>query len=74
VVIACERRLRTWAATSSSSVASRPPSPQDRTLLEKKEKHPDSPWVPSLRESSSGVALGLWAASSIRATPASSQS
>jgi hypothetical protein len=34
--MACERRLRAVAATSSSFVASRPPSPQERTLLEKK--------------------------------------
>ena len=45
----CERRERASAATSSLSVHSRPPSPTERTLLEKKLNAPARPQVPSLR-------------------------
>ena len=43
LVIACERRERAKPATSSSSVHSSPPSPTERTLLEKKLNAPASP-------------------------------
>ena len=66
------RRLRASAATSSSSVASRPPSPHASTLLEKKLNAPARPNVPSARPSTS--AHGAWATSSISASPCASVS
>src|SRR3954453_5970739 len=59
-VIPCDRRLLTLAASSSESVATRPPSPTDSTLFEKKLKQPSSPHVPSFRPRHS--ALGACAA------------
>ena len=73
-VIACERRLRAKSATPSSEVAISPPSPQEKILLEKKLKAPARPIVPSFRSPPGSVASGLWAASSMSASPCSSQS
>ncbi len=66
------RRLRASAATSSSSVASSPPSPHASTLLEKKLNAPARPNVPSARPST--WAHGAWATSSISASPCASVS
>src|SRR3954453_21143703 len=71
-VIPCDRRLLTLAASSSESVATRPPSPTDSTLFEKKLKQPSSPHVPSFRPRH--PALGACAASSINAMLRASQS
>ena len=71
-VIACERSERASSDTASSSVASRPPSPDDRILFEKNENAPAMPQVPSLRPST--VADGACATSSISASPCLSHS